>query len=227
MQRLFCTILLCSFAIGCGDSTAPIITPPTKVCEKQTDCGAAEVCIDTSCQPISNAQCKTNEDCIDGQKCLSNGNCQIAECEVDSECCPGGTACDKVCQNFTCYGTECSDGQTEPCLVVCHEGVKRCERGAWLACDAEPVVPEEICIDDIDNDCNGLTDDGCKVCAAGEVRTCTSQCGEGQETCTAGGQWAPCDAPLDCTCDAGDSTTQPCGNCGEQSGTCSPDGVFV
>lgn len=222
-----CTPFILLFFLGCGEASAPVIDAPTKSCEKQSDCPADQVCVGTVCQPISTARCVTDEDCVDGQKCLSNGNCQVAECEVASDCCGGDGACDKVCQNFECFGTECVEGQTQDCLLVCHVGQRVCEKGTWLPCNAEPVIPEEICVDNIDNDCNGLTDDGCKLCSAGDVQACTSQCGEGQQTCTPAGQWAPCDAPLDCTCDAGESTTKACGNCGEQSGTCSPDGVFV
>ncbi len=102
------------------------------------------------------------------------------------------------------------------------------------------VVTEEIC-DGLDNDCDGLVDEGL-------VRDCASACGAGQETCTAG-SWGGCDAPaveteicdgLDnncdgttdpgCECTVGE--TRPCGEtsdvgaCNPGVQTCGADGTW-
>src|SRR4051794_23237735 len=81
-------------------------------------------------------------------------------------------------------------------------------------------VSAEVC-DGLDNDCNGLVDDGL-------VRNCANGCGAGTETCQAG-TWAGCTAPAvsaevcdgrdnncdgttdeGCVCKAGE--TRPCGS---------------
>ena len=60
------------------------------------------------------------------------------------------------------------------------------------------LLTKETC-DNVDNDCNGKIDDGL-------YRACSSKCGPGQETCSAGA-WGGCTAPLPQTekCDGKDN----------------------
>ncbi len=54
--------------------------------------------------------------------------------------------------------------------------------------------PTETSCDDLDNDCDGHTDEGCD-CVPGAVRTCGTDAGEcstGTQTCIAG-HWGPCE----------------------------------
>jgi hypothetical protein len=43
----------------------------------------------------------------------------------------------------------------------CTAGVQSCSAGVWGSCTGDVVPQAEICGDVIDNDCNGLVDDGC------------------------------------------------------------------
>jgi len=128
-----------------------------------------------------------------------------------------------------CLGTACNAGETQNCFNECHQGQQVCNGGEWSTCDAAQKLDFEQCDDGIDNDCNGKTDENppCVACTPGQQRTCEGVCGEGDQTCDGGGNWGPCDAPTDCTCESGDTTTKACGNCGTAQGNCGPDGVFI
>ena len=63
----------------------------------------------------------------------------------------------------------CPERQTRPCqtpgnplLGACRAGTQTCVNGAWAACSGE-VLPtaSEICGNGIDDNCNGMTDEGC------------------------------------------------------------------
>lgn len=67
---------------------------------------------------------------------------------------------------------ECGAGETRPCYTgragtqeegVCSVGQETCVNGRWGGtCDGEVTPePEEVCGDDVDNDCNGGVDEGC------------------------------------------------------------------
>ncbi len=69
-------------------------------------------------------------------------------------------------------GQGCETGHTRPCYTgpwgtggvgICERGVERCIGGQWTGECRNEVHPEpqETCENGIDDDCNGLTDDGC------------------------------------------------------------------
>jgi MYXO-CTERM domain-containing protein len=100
-------------------------------------------------------------------------------------------------------------------LGACADGITTCHSGA-ASCDALASPSSERC-DGVDNDCNGMTDEGDMLCPAGlicEAGSCVPPCVEGgcfeNQTCTPRGACVD-DACLSMTCPAG----QRC-----QSGAC-------
>jgi hypothetical protein len=90
------------------------------------------------------------------------------------------------------------DGSTDenlfkPCTNDCSAGTQRCEQGAWSECDARERATE-ICSDDVDNDCDGIMDEGC-ACRAGQSQACSTGnglCSLGMQTCSDDGRWTSC-----------------------------------
>ena len=56
----------------------------------------------------------------------------------------------------------CSDGTTRPCgsnLGVCEPGVSTCAGGSWGPCIGGTEPQNEVCDNNLDDDCNGEADD--------------------------------------------------------------------
>ena len=77
----------------------------------------------------------------------------------------------------------------------------------------------------IDNDLDGHPiwedcDDNDPEVIPGTIRSCTSACDYGTQTCISG-SWTPCTASNDCTCSTpGETQIIDCGKCGQASRTC-------
>ena len=135
------------------------------------------------------------------QTCPAGGTGNWTSCQFDigpaTEVCDGqDNNCNgQVDENLTqgCYplGYGATTGCTAPgaCLGVCQEGSRGCTGGAWGACGSAVTPSAEQC-DNLDNDCDGLTDEGLsQACSVNNAfGTCT-----GVETCAAG-SWAGCTA---------------------------------
>lgn len=146
-------------------------------------------------------------------------------------------------------GGECSAGQTTACYTgpaatqgigSCKDGVATCQDASFGACVGEQLPQTEAC-DGVDNDCNGVVDEGCS-CVNGEQRPCYSgptgtrgvgECTDGVQTCASGawsnscaGQTLPkaeaCNGKDDdCDGQTDEALTQPCSTaCGTGSATC-------
>ncbi len=118
-----------------------------------------------------------------------------------------GWQCDAsdLSQSATC-DTACFTIGTRSCTAQCHL--------------AECQPPVDGC-NGVDDNCDGVTDEGAS-CALGEIATCTTSCGSvGSRQCGTGCTWQACKAPTE-TCNGVDDdcdgvTDNTCGDAGLQS----------
>ena len=147
----------------------------------------------TSCQMPVEELCTTgqsveaeDEDC-DGVVDEGCGACDEGEsracstaCGMGTEYCRNGSfqACDAPVPATEVCGDEfdndcderidedcadCIDGSSRACFTMCGQGEELCQNGEFTACNA-PLPSEEVCGDQIDNDCDQNTDEGCPSC---------------------------------------------------------------
>ena len=169
---------------------------------------------------FGNYQAPEWPECIPGA-IRSCGDTEEGECSYGQETCdelgywgecigaqgPSGEFCDGldndcdglIDEDWEDLGQECTSG-----LGICQEpGVYICNpdnpAGVEI-CDATPGTPiDEICDNDLDDDCDGYTDEDdsdCQACTPGEQRQCgitdEGACSYGQETCDDLGVWGQC-----------------------------------
>jgi hypothetical protein len=166
----------------------------------------------------------------------------------------GGGAAGEVCGNglddngngLADEGCPCTLAATQTCFVgdpkkagvgSCKLGTQTCKSVGpseltmlvWGPCEGQGSSQAEVCVDGVDNDCNGSVDDGCP-CQDGTTSACSTACGKGSQVCKAG-KLGPCSAPapatevcngLDDDCDGKiDGMTMPCSTaCGMGTETC-------
>ncbi len=162
--------------------------------------------MDNDCDGITDEGC----DCIDGttQACGSD----VGLCMAGTQTCVagafGGCAGEVAPVTETCDGMDQDcDGATDESVVgadcplqagVCAGATQRCGgAGGFLTCDAaaygSDYEMDETSCDGLDNDCDGVADEGCD-CIDGATQDCgtsTGACERGTQTCTAGA-WGAC-----------------------------------
>jgi hypothetical protein len=184
-----------------------------------------------------------SQDTLDGQSCSAGQELCANRC-IDTASNPdhcGG--CNQRCRPPERAVTDaCEQGD---CVYVCEDGFFDLNDniqepdGDGCEADCRPTNGGVEACDDVDNDCDGQTDEGLtRACG-----TNTGVCSEGTETCTSG-QWGACQGSTDSSPEVCDGTDNDCdgqtdedygalgqsctvgvGGC-ERSGTivCSPDG---
>ncbi len=127
-----------------------------------------------------------------GQVDASSPDAMPRQCD-DSEMCDGkdNDCDDEIDEDWsTELGQTCSAG-----VGACkNTGVLECNAaGSGTACSVQPgtPAPQETCGDNIDDNCNGVPDEGC-ACTPPETQDCGSNVGEcsfGTQTCAGDGTW--------------------------------------
>lgn len=148
----------------------------------------------------------------------------LSSCEQPDGYVADNTDCDDTNADISPIADEVCNGIDDNCNGTVDEGVLN-------ACGACGEVPEEVCdAAEIDEDCDGLPNEGCE-CAIGEERPCGSsegECEEGTQRCIDDGVWSDeCEGevvPTDEICDGLDNNCDgevdeellnACGTCGE------------
>lgn len=178
------------------------------------DCNGFADCQDTSQCPSTLPEC-SEPPCTAGatRDCGTDvGYCQIGSqtCGFDgkwSECAGSIGAATEVCNGIddNCdssvdEGCDCTSGEVQECGAdrgACSAGVQRCRDGRWSRCfEGSGSAPKrEICNDGIDNDCDGLVEEGCP-CTTGANQTCgitAGVCSQGKMLCV-DSKWGECTA---------------------------------
>jgi hypothetical protein len=130
--------------------------------------------------------------------------------------------CDGVIDNGVTQG--CYTGPSGTSGVgVCRAGSQACSAGAWGACTGQVVPGAETC-NNLDDNCNGLVDEGTTRCNGScvDLRSDARNCGAcgiscgGGTSCVNGACACPSNSPLACAgrCVDGRSDPSNCGACG-------------
>ena len=190
----------------CNNDCADAIPNGTGICDGDLD---VPKCVVDECDPgyvqVGDLQCVPPQGGAFCQPCVSDGDCADGPCVdidgdlrclpacADGEACPGGTACGAfegfgdLCVPVTgsCSCSEATDGTKRPCTTVgdlgACPGFQVCQwPDGWAACDAPVPVPE-IC-NGVDDDCDGLVDDGIGIGTPCEISNVHGTC-DGAEIC--------------------------------------------
>ncbi len=122
----------------------------------------------TSCQDLDNdgyadETCGGN-DCNDNNPSINPGATEICTDNIDNDCNGLKDTQDSACQQPAL----CVSGTTRPCGKGICAGTQTCNNGDWGICSSTQQPITEICNNNLDDDCNGLTDSNDPSCKTGE-----------------------------------------------------------
>jgi hypothetical protein len=159
----------------------------------------------------------------------------VPACCASPETCDGkDNDCDGVIDNGFNVGAACANGVGQ----CSHAGAIQCVAGGQSACNAVPSAPSAETCDGLDNDCDGVVDNGNPGAGAACNTQLSGICGAGSTTCSAGAlSCVPAFLPgavaescngLDDNCDGVVDNGFNVGSaCSNGVGACSAPGVFV
>jgi len=221
---------LFNLGIGCASPNTPCTTGLLGVCAQGTlTCNpngglicspnvqpGPEICdgLDNNCNGLVDEN--LSESCYTADA----GTLNVGVCHAGTSVCSNGVW--GPCQGQVTPGVEVCNGLDDNCnglvdenlartcydgppgtvgVGVCDAGVSTCSAGVWGTCVGEVLPSPEIC-DGLDNNCNGLIDEGgvCGACLNGQTQTCydgppatlnVGVCHGGTQACVGGG-FGPC-----------------------------------
>lgn len=204
-----------------GTCEGSILPNDTEICDNQLDDNCnGDVDEDCPCNEGDTQVCYQGPEttrnvgiCIDGVQTCTGGVWSGCDGQVlpTDEVCEG--AADENCDGQVdeeCMVTQCNMGDSRECysgapgteeVSPCQKGTQSCDGNAWGPCTGDVTPQNEICGDGIDQNCDGVPDDGCG-CEPNAMQECYSgpqgtqnngPCHAGTQTCDADGNWGVCE----------------------------------